>query len=1222
MASSSSPPSSPLYSSSRNWKYDVFPSFCGPDVRKTFLSHLWTAFNTKGINTFVDNEIKRSMSIETAIRESRIAIVILSRNYTSSSWCLDELVEIMNCREELGQVVLPVFYEVDPGQVVLPVFYEVDPTDVKRQTGEFGKLLRNTCKPKDVIERWRQALADVATIKGYHSHSWDGEASLIKEIATNISNILIYSTHSKDLDGLLGMGTHLEMMESLLCPHSDEVKMIGIWVPSGIGKTTIAKSLYQQFANKFQFSTIMLNIKGFNASTCQNEHNAKLQLQTQLLSQLTNQKVTDDISHLGVAHEILKHKRVLVVIDDLEDLGQLDTLAKELQWFGPGSRIIITSKDARLSKAHGINHIYKVGFPAPDEALQIFLCDEDKELSHHHVSCLHDGELAKGFSEVRQELITNQDLKGDLDTSERACKRISSRLLHTVYIYCEDTLQYSFASHLSMDFRRKGIYASVNCNETLDVIEGARASVVVFSKNYLFSTSCLDKLVRVLQCWRKNGQLVVVPVFYGVSPSDVVVPEHKSADRIREWSSELQELRELPGHQFRERFNECELVEEIVKDVYKKLFPAENIGIDSKLLDIEHLLRKQTWGVRRIGIWGMPGIGKTTLARAFFDQYSGGYEASCFIQQFDKAFHEKGIHRLLGEYFGNILKDLPRACSSITRPSLPRDRLRKKRTLVVLDDVYNPLVAESFLRGLHWFGPGSLIIITSRDKQVFRFCQINHVYEVQSLNKNEALQLFSQCAFGQDIGEQNLPKLSKEVIDYANGNPFALSFYGGELKRRRLSETETTFLKLKRRRLSETETKFLKLHTSYEIYNIFKSSYESLNGNEKNIFLDITCFFKGENVDYVMQLLEGCGFFPHVGIDVLVDKCLLTISENRVEMHRIIQDLGRKIINKETKQIERRSRLWEPRTIKFLLEDDKLEANKDPKATYTRALGTEDIEGIFLDASKLLFDVKPTAFENMLNLRFLKIDCSNNDNLYGLRLPKGLESLPYELRLLHWDNYPLQYLPEDFEPCHLIELNMSYSQLEKLWEGTKNLEMLKMLRICHSQELTEIDEICRARNIELIDLQGCTKLQTFPASGQLEHLRVVNLSNCTQIKSFPEVSPNIEELHLQRTGISELPISIGNAINLKILDMSHCSSLLELPSSIGNATNLQKLYLKYCSSLVKLPSSIGNAINLKELNLSHCSSLVELPSSIRNATHFQKLNLDYCSSLEKVPSSN
>lgn len=123
-----------------------------------------------------------------------------------------------------------------------------------------------------------------------------------------------------------------------------------------------------------------------------------------------------------------------------------------------------------------------------------------------------------------------------------------------VNINCVDTLQYSFASHLTIDFGRKGISAFVNSKGALDVIERASASVIIFSKNYLSSESCLDKLVRVLECRRKNG-LVVVPVFYGISPSDVVVPVlygiSPSADRIREWNSGLQELRNLPGHQSR-----------------------------------------------------------------------------------------------------------------------------------------------------------------------------------------------------------------------------------------------------------------------------------------------------------------------------------------------------------------------------------------------------------------------------------------------------------------------------------------------------------------------------------------------------------------------------------------------------------------------------------------------------------------------------------------------
>ena len=150
---------------SRNWKHHVFPSFHGEDVRKSFLSHILKEFRSKGIDPFIDNEIERSKSIGPelieAIRGSRIAIVLLSRNYASSSWCLNELVEIMKCREDLAQT-------------VMVIFYQVDPTDVKKQAGDFGKVFQKTCKGKrkEDIERWRQALAQVAQIAGYHSSNW------------------------------------------------------------------------------------------------------------------------------------------------------------------------------------------------------------------------------------------------------------------------------------------------------------------------------------------------------------------------------------------------------------------------------------------------------------------------------------------------------------------------------------------------------------------------------------------------------------------------------------------------------------------------------------------------------------------------------------------------------------------------------------------------------------------------------------------------------------------------------------------------------------------------------------------------------------------------------------------------------------------------------------------------------------------------------------------
>ena len=112
-------PSSPSYSS---WKYDVFLSFCGDDTRKNFRNHLYTALKQKGIITFMDDEkLERgkyiSQELLKAIEESKYAIVVLSKNYASSRWCLIELAKIVECMTKTGLTILPVFYHVDPSNV-------------------------------------------------------------------------------------------------------------------------------------------------------------------------------------------------------------------------------------------------------------------------------------------------------------------------------------------------------------------------------------------------------------------------------------------------------------------------------------------------------------------------------------------------------------------------------------------------------------------------------------------------------------------------------------------------------------------------------------------------------------------------------------------------------------------------------------------------------------------------------------------------------------------------------------------------------------------------------------------------------------------------------------------------------------------------------------------------------------------------------------------------
>ena len=254
--------------------------------------------------------------------------------------------------------------------------------------------------------------------------------------------------------------------------------------------------------------------------------------------------------------------------------------------------------------------------------------------------------------------------------------------------------------------------------------------------------------------------------------------------------------------------------------------------------------------------------------------------------------------------------------SYIMRPSLQRDKLCNKRILVVLDDVRDSLAGESFLRRLDWLGPGSLIIMTSTNKKVFAYCDINQVYEVHGLNEHEALQLFFQTAFEKDVPEQIDREISRNVIEYANGNPLALRIYGQELKGK-MSEMEDAFLKLKQ-------------HPPQKIQDVVKSVYSQLGDNEKNILLDIACLFRGENINYVIQMLEGCRYFPRIGIAILVEKWLVTISENTVQMTNLIQDICQEILNGETESC---TRMWEPRRIRYLLEDDDLKAGAESSAT-------------------------------------------------------------------------------------------------------------------------------------------------------------------------------------------------------------------------------------------------------------------------------------------------
>ena len=149
-------------SSSSDWRYAVFLSFRGEDTRNNFISHLYKALDQKGIDTFMDDKKFRtgeeiSPTVVTAIRRSRCSIIVLSENYASSKWCLEELVEILQCRRTKNQK-------------VMRIFYNVDPSHVRNQTGRFGEAMakheKNLKIGREKLRKWREALTQVANLSG------------------------------------------------------------------------------------------------------------------------------------------------------------------------------------------------------------------------------------------------------------------------------------------------------------------------------------------------------------------------------------------------------------------------------------------------------------------------------------------------------------------------------------------------------------------------------------------------------------------------------------------------------------------------------------------------------------------------------------------------------------------------------------------------------------------------------------------------------------------------------------------------------------------------------------------------------------------------------------------------------------------------------------------------------------------------------------------------
>ncbi|CAN1296704.1 Disease resistance protein L6 [Linum perenne] len=687
-------------------------------------------------------------------------------------------------------------------------------------------------------------------------------------------------------------------------------------------------------------------------------------------------------------------------------------------------------------------------------------------------------------------------------------------------------------------------------------IQNSKVYIPVLSPDYASSKWCLKELALMVKCCKQSNGHLLLPIFYMVEPRDArqqgnsyeeAFQQHSKiydAETVMEWRKALKEVGKLKGWHVTKSVRQGIVVDQVLSNVSSHLDrdymlrTDKLFGIEGHIENLKKLLHSDDECVKIIGIHGMGGLGKTTIAKELYNHVHKQFDRYCFVQDVrETLLKTNGIVKLQKIILSRIMCSDVKVLDANRGINMIKSRICTYKVLIILDDVDNRLEFDKIFGELEEFRLGSRFVITTRDRKVVEFFPHYELYEPKLMGEEFSLQLFSRHAFRENHPPQEYVALSKEFVKIAAGLPLAVKVIGSLLFRE-----DERFWKAKLMQLEDIPI--------LEVQEILRISYEGLTPEVQHVFCDIACHFVGEQNDQHFYMWSDCGFHPEIAITILVQRSLLKVNEsNSFWMHDHIRDLGRTIVRQENVQFPwKRSRIW---------------CNKDALDMLTHKEGSAELQTLEVNILEAeYFELEDTRFEKLSGLRYLKV---TGGGLVG----NFIKVLP---KLCWLQLFSCSSFPTDLDMENLVILQMEYCSVTDDWRGwerIKEAHKLKSMSLRHCHMLRKVPDLSRCENLEEIFIEDCDSMSGELHIGNLNNLRVLDVCWI-----------NITELS-----------GLGLVRKLEILKIVNASNLANL-DGLEHLILLKKLKLESCAALKKLPS-FSNLTRVQDLNIALCQHLPE-----------------------------